>query len=275
MTTLHFTESGTPGKPTLIFLHGLAMGGWMWTDQIASFADYHLLNIEMPGHGDSHAVPWKSMADTADLVAEVIANHATNGRAHVIGLSLGGLVGLHVLLRHPHRVERAIISGSPASEPTPKLMYQLQSRLVGLLLNTPLGVKVFARMLFIPSEAMEVFTAFIKKLSRPMYWSVVHELMSFVLPPGMSQIAAPTLLVTGEKDIAFNVESVRTLAAVLPNNVAVLAPQVHHGWNGEAPQLFDAMMRAWIEQKPLPESMIPIRTGQGSGSELKPAPANQ
>ncbi len=272
MTILHFTEGGTRGKPTLVFLHGLAMGGWMWTDQMTGFADYHLLNIEMPGHGDSHAVPWKSLADTADLVAEVIANHATNGRAHVIGLSLGGLVGLHVMLRHPNRVERAIISGSPASEPTPKIMYQVQSRLVGWLLNTPIGVQVFAKMLFIPKEAMDVFTEFINKLSRPMYWSVVHELMSFVMP-NMEQVTTPTLLVTGEKDIAFNVDSVRKLAAMLSNNVAVLAPQVHHGWNGEAPELFDAMTRAWIEQKPLPESLIPIRAAeQGSGGKLQPAP---
>ncbi len=273
MTTLHFTEGGTRGKPTLIFLHGLAMGGWMWTDQMTSFADYHLLNIEMPGHGDSHAVTWKSLADTADLVAEVIANHATNGRAHVIGLSLGGLVGLYLMLRHPQRVERAVISGSPASEPTPKIMYQVQSRLVGWLLNTPLGVQVFAKMLFIPVEAMEAFTMFIKKLSRPMYWSVVRELKSLSLPQGMDQITTPTLLVTGEKDIAFNVNSVRHLAEMLPNNVAVLAPQVHHGWNGEAPELFDAMTRAWIEQKPLPESLIPIRADQGHGGKLQPAPA--
>lgn len=263
MTTLHFTEGGTPGKPTLIFLHGMAMGGWMWTEQMHTLTEYHLLNIELPGHGESHAVPWKSFEDTADLVAEVIANHATNGRAHIVGLSLGGVVGLYVLLRHSQRIDRAVLSGAFADAPKPLWMYTLQTRILSVLLNTPIGVQIFARMLFIPADGMQAFSEFIAKMSRDMFKTVSRQIMTFQRPPGIEHIPTPCLVVTGEKDIAFNVESTRTLAALIPNAIGVLASGVHHGWNGEAPDLFNAMVRAWINETPLPETLIPIRGGMG------------
>ena len=81
MTTLHTTQSGTLGAPSIVFLHGLGMGQWMWTDQIAAFSDYHCINVDLPGHGGSSGIEWVSFAQTAD---------PTQGQAgQIVGVFLG------------------------------------------------------------------------------------------------------------------------------------------------------------------------------------------
>lgn len=73
----------------------------MWTQQVDDLAEYHCLVPDLPGFGHSADDNWLSLADTADRVADVIRAQTPDGRAHDVGLSLGGLVGLHLAVRHP------------------------------------------------------------------------------------------------------------------------------------------------------------------------------
>ena len=61
---LYVEETGTKGAPSIIFLHGVGASGWMWWQQTAALRDYHCLNVDLPGHGESHQMPWLSLADT-------------------------------------------------------------------------------------------------------------------------------------------------------------------------------------------------------------------
>ena len=81
-------------------MHGVGTSGWMWARQVAALADFHCLNVDLPGHGRSNRETWVSLADTAAQIAEIIQERATNRRAHIVGLSLGGYVALALLDRH-------------------------------------------------------------------------------------------------------------------------------------------------------------------------------
>ena len=46
--SLYVQETGTPGAPTVVFLHGVGTSGWMWEKQIAALTDFHCLNVDLP-----------------------------------------------------------------------------------------------------------------------------------------------------------------------------------------------------------------------------------
>ena len=115
MESLHINETGTPGAPGMIFLHGVGAGSWMWGKQLAEFTDFHCLIPDLPVHGKSNQMTWVSLADTAEQIAALIQTRATNGRAHIVGLSLGGYITLVLLERHVEVVDRVVISGVTAA----------------------------------------------------------------------------------------------------------------------------------------------------------------
>ncbi len=253
---LSCTRSGNPDAPAIIFLHGSAMGQWMWHDQIEHFADYDCYNVDLPGHGGSNQIAWDSFNQAADCVAQLIAEDIPGKPVNVVGMSLGAMVGLFLLTRHPQRIERAVLTGAIAETP-PRWIIKLQGGVMSALLTTVFGKKLFARMLQLPADAMPYYEASIDALSIPAFRRINSQLAEFTLPDGLEAVKVPTLFVTGEKDIAINHRSVKILAQKVPEALGVYAPGVHHGWNGEDPVLFNAMTRAWIEGKALPERLIP------------------
>lgn len=253
---LFYTRSGTPDAPAIVFLHGSAMGQWMWQDQIQHFADYDCYNVDLPGHGGSSHIPWDSFEQAADDIALLIRQAIVAKPAYLVGMSLGALVGLYLLTRHQHLVKRAVLTGAIAETP-PRWLMKLQGGILSALLPTQIGKQLFARMLQLPPDAMPLYRESINALSMTAFKRITAQLTDFTLPAGLEAVQVPTLFVTGEKDIAINRRSVAVLAGQLPEAVGVYAPAVHHGWNGENPVLFNEMTRAWFEARPLPQNLLP------------------
>ena len=111
--SMYVHESGRPGAPAVVFLHGAGASGAMWDAHLARLADrFHCLAPDLPGFGRSNRVPFVSRPVTADLVAELVTARVPAGRAHLVGLSWGGGL-VHTLLdRHPELVYRAVIDGA-------------------------------------------------------------------------------------------------------------------------------------------------------------------
>lgn len=92
---------------------------------------------------------------------------------------------------------------------------------------------------------------------------VVAEGMAFRQPPGLERARAPALIVVGRKEYAAMHHSARDLIAALPqaHGVMVAAGRSladNHNWNLTAPNLFTRMVRAWLEDRPLPEELKPL-----------------
>jgi len=264
---LNYTRSGDATAPAMIFLHGMAMGQWMWHDQIQHFADYDCYNVDLPGHGGSNSIAWDSFNQAADCVVQLIAQEISDKPVYVVGMSLGAVVGLHLLARHPGLVERAVLTGAFAETP-PRWQIMLQGRLMSALLPTGFGKRLFARMLQLPPEVMPAYQESIDAFSIPAFRRMIQEIANYQPLDNLESMGTPTLFVTGEKDIAINRNAVVQLAAQIPDAVGVYAPNVHHGWNGEDPDLFNRMTRAWIEGEALPENLIPVTADQLTASTV-------
>ncbi|MGY1631969.1 alpha/beta fold hydrolase [Geodermatophilus sp. SYSU D01186] len=245
--SLHAEAAGPPGAPAIVFLHGLGVASWMWWQQVPAFADHLCLGVDLPGHGRSRDVPWTSLADTADRVAALVRARAPGRRAHVVGLSLGGQVVLTLLERHPDVLERAVVSGV-TTEPWPhRWLLAPQAWLTTAQVRSRRLVDARARALGLPPRIRAAFTADVPAMSPRTRRRITAEVAGYTLPGSLAAVPTPTLALAGGRESALIRRAVETIPAVLPVAAGRVVPGVGHDWNVEAPDLFSATVRAWIE----------------------------
>ncbi|MBR7741688.1 alpha/beta fold hydrolase [Phycicoccus sp. BSK3Z-2] len=105
MTALHRTDTGPAGSGEPVLLSnplGAPLEVWdALADDLA--ADHRVLRYDPPGHGRSPLREGVDVDTLADAALEVL-DAAGVERAHVVGLSLGGMVGIALAAAHPERV---------------------------------------------------------------------------------------------------------------------------------------------------------------------------
>lgn len=112
-TELHVTLAGDESRPALFLNHSLATNGEMWGLQLPVFArHFRVVAFDMRGHGASAtpAGPY-SMDQLADDVV-ALADHLNLKTFHFLGLSIGGLIGQSLGLRHGARLQKLILSST-------------------------------------------------------------------------------------------------------------------------------------------------------------------
>ncbi|HEX2940320.1 MAG TPA: alpha/beta fold hydrolase [Rhodopila sp.] len=95
--------------PALVMLHCLGMDHHLW-DGLGGLADtFELIAYDFPGHGET-PVPATGyeIEDLSEQLAAVL-QQAGIARAHVMGISLGGLVAQHFAATNPAVVERLVL----------------------------------------------------------------------------------------------------------------------------------------------------------------------
>ncbi len=101
---------GNAEGPTLVMVRGLGRFALHWGAVLDELArDFYLVLLDNRGTGRSEParLPF-AVADLADDVARVL-DHAGIGRAHVLGMSLGGMIALRFALDHGGRLDRLVL----------------------------------------------------------------------------------------------------------------------------------------------------------------------
>lgn len=255
--SLYVQQYGLPGAPAIVFLHGAGVSSWMWGEQIAALQqDYHCITVDLPGNGESYQQEWLSFADTADQVAAIIRQTAAGGKAHVVGLSLGGYTGLYLLHRHPDVVESLIVSGVSAKPFTNIGRWRLYLKVMSRVMKWDVFINLQAKMLQIPAEAAELYKRDNKRMPDTAFNRIYEEVLGFSLPDFSRQSEKTRLLaVAGDRENAMIKDSLTMFVQQRPQTVAALVPNAHHAWNAEHPQLFTDMVAAWVGNKPLPPDL--------------------
>jgi len=102
---------GPPGAPSLVLVHGSTVSRGSWVQQIADLGrEYHLVVVDLPGHGVLAGQPFRLERGVAVLQQAV--DEAANGRALLVGLSLGGHVATLFAARCPEKTTGLVISGA-------------------------------------------------------------------------------------------------------------------------------------------------------------------
>ena len=113
-------ESGSLGRPTIVFLHGNGANGSMWKSHMEQLADFHCLAPDFPGFGQSRSQEWISLDIITDEVIRLVQKRTAQDQVHIVGLSLGGSVAMTWLGKAPQFVDHAIVDGAGV-QPLPGL----------------------------------------------------------------------------------------------------------------------------------------------------------
>lgn len=192
-------------------------------------ADFRVLSFDLPGFGESSPPPaaWGS-DDYARLLLAALDALGVE-RAHLVGHSFGGKVAIRMAVERPERLGRLVLVDSAGIRPMRTLGYHARvaayrgaRRLVG---STPLRGWLEARVGSTDYRAAGTL--------RPTLVRSVNEDLRPLLP----RVAAPTLLVWGERDEDTPLENGQLMERLIPNaGLVVFAGAGHFAFGDDLPR---------------------------------------
>lgn len=257
---LQYTAHNPAGQTTVVLIHGAFASGLYWDLVIPHLPDaYHLLVPDLPGHGNSHAITPFSVPFSARLIADLIRTHAVNGRAHIVGHSLGAHVAIRLASEDPDLVDSVFVSGFeifPRTSFTPYVPYAAWAvSRVENLLPRPL-IRWAMDGTDIPRTDTGTCTLDLCRQivspDTPTQWPSPWRARTLIVAAGKGGIIPSA---DHPHDAVKLMQIGRELNA---ETVAYTHPQMRHPWNRQAPQLFADTTVAWIERKELPEGFVKL-----------------
>ena len=256
-----FYEEHGKGDPLLLVM-GLAADSTAWMFQVPEFAPhYRTIVFDNRGVGRSAKPPGPySTAQMADDAAGLL-DALGIARAHVVGISMGGMIAQELALRHPDRV-RGLVLGCTYPEPDEDIERQRRfsvsemggtitasgemaielTALDPLLFFQHLLPRVFNQE-FIDRELPRLMQLFAGALqygfSMEAILGQVAAVMSHKTTDRLHQITAPTLVITGDADLLVPPANSDILARHIPGAHLVKIPGGSHGFNVETPEAFN------------------------------------
>ena len=250
---LHCEIAGA-GAP-LLFIHGLGSCSEDWKNQIGYFRDrYRVMACDLRGHGQSSKPRERySIEGFASDVASLLRKLAT-GPAHVVGLSLGGMVAFQLAVDAPELVASLVIVNSGPAVPaaTFKQRVPLYIRLAyARVLGLRRMAKLIAKRLFPKPGQDDLQRAFIDRLAandKRCYLASLRAIFAgWSVADRLAQIGCPVLVLASDQDYT-PVALKKAYAARLPNATLAVVSDARHALPIERPGEFNAALEKFLMQ---------------------------
>lgn len=233
MTDVAYTESGPPDAPVLVLSSSLGADRTMWDDLAAALADrFRVVAYDHRGHGASPVPdgPY-TLADVAGDVPRLLDRLGVE-RAHVAGLSLGGMVGMWLGAHAPERVDRLVLLCTSAKLGPPEMWEDRAAtvRAHGTGAIAAAGVERWLTDAYRAKhpEVVRRLEALIASQPDAGYASCCHAIQHMDLTADLGRIATPALVIGGAQDPATPPEHQRLIAAGIPGaRLEILSPAAH------------------------------------------------
>lgn len=258
-TSLYYedTGEGSTGQ-TIAFSHGLLWGTELFAPQIAALRDrYRCIAWDHRGQGRSAADPHRHCIGMELVWQDAVALLDQLGvqNVHFVGLSMGGFVAMRVAARRPDLISRLIlIETTYEPEPVHNIgRYRLLTAIYRTLGPRIVASRVAAIMLgrsilSDPGRKAEV-AGFVELMTRRRdIWKAVNGVIdrAGIAPSELARIAAPTLVIVGDEDVATPLPKAQQIVAAITGAQLVIIPRAGHSSTVEEPAAVTAAIERFL-----------------------------
>jgi pimeloyl-ACP methyl ester carboxylesterase len=240
-TPQSYDLSGTKNDHTIVFLHGMRVTRRMWQPQMEALAsDFRVIALDLPGHGSLRDEPFE-LDRAVEHVAQVV-DQTANGRALIVGLSLGGYIAMEFGARCPEKAAGLVIASASVE---PRGWYNLPYKLL------------FAAMAYLPEGWLSelnraLFLAvYGKKRAQPLVApgffmhggaAGIRDVMGREFGSRLAEYPGPVLLLNGAIDLGFRMHEKRFLRIAQQGRLETISRAFHIA-NIDQPELFSQAVR--------------------------------
>jgi 3-oxoadipate enol-lactonase len=245
---VHAVAEGPDDAPVLLLSNSLGADLTMWEPQVPALAErFRVVRYDTRGHGRSPVPDGDSTID--DLVDDVVAllDRLGVGTAHVVGLSIGGMTGLRLAVREPHRVATLAVLCSSAytgnEQSWRDRAHTARTEGTGALADVVVGRWFTPGFAAAHPELVARMRATIAGTSDEGYASCCAAIAGMDQRADLGRISAPTLVVSGADDPALPPEHQRLVADGIPGaRLLSVSPAAHLATIEQADQVTAALL---------------------------------
>lgn len=239
----------------LMFLHGVGGNKRNWLPQLGVFGErFTSVAWDARGYGDSaDDPPLDSFADYADDLAALVL-HFDLGPAHIVGLSMGGMIALDLVDRYPDRVASLVLADSAAGfgPSTPQARAEfLDRRLTPLLAGAsipdiaPGMIEVLVSRTAGAQVHADVLDSLLRLRAHP-YMRALTAFTTTDFTATVARVAKPTLIIVGEDDQVLPPQRSQALAEGIHGARMVVIPECGHLSNIECADVFNRHVEQFL-----------------------------
>jgi 3-oxoadipate enol-lactonase len=253
--SLHYEEYGQ--GPPLLLLHGLGSSCRDWEYQIPVLAEqYRVIAMDMRGHGrsDKPRERYSIRGFAGDV--EALIEHLNLGPVHVVGLSMGGMIGFQLAVDQPHLLKSLCIVNSA---PQVKIQsaydawqYAKRWGLARLLSMETLG-KAIGRNLFPKPEQDDLRRKIASRWAendKRAYLASFDAIVGWGVQQKLARITCPTLIISADRDYT-PVSIKEAYVKLIPHAKLVVIKDSRHATPLDQPQEFNRVVLEFINGVPV------------------------
>lgn len=242
-------------RHTLVLSHALGCDLTMWNRLVPVLAEEcRIVTYDHRGHGRSEVPDGiYTLEELADDAAHLI-QETEAGPVVWVGISMGGMVGQELALRHPGLLRGLVIANSTSQYPE-AAQTAWQQRIVTLEQQGIPGVaEATLQRFFSPSfheKDLATVDAFRRRLlstELPGYLGCCHAVRAIDTTARLEQINMPVQIIASEGDQGTPVEMARIMAEHLPQARLTILPDAAHLSAVEQPEAFAEIVRAYLRE---------------------------
>ncbi len=239
----------------VLLSHGLATDLTMWDELTDALKDrYRVLRYDARGHGGSAATDGDYTLDQLVADAAGILDAFEVVEAHFAGLSMGGMIGLGLMLDHRERIKSAVIADSRHTT-TPEFTKAWLDRAEtvrrgGIEAIVPSTVERWssAGLAQRNPAAIARMQRMIRNTSAAGYRGCATALARLNYGHRLGEIGTPTLVLCGTEDHGAPPENTRQMHAMIKGSRFLEIEQAGHISNIEQPAVFNAAVAALFDE---------------------------